>query len=122
MSCESEEEGEGVFCRRDRVSVGCVDDEDPRSRSDWSINVVDAHPRASNDAKFRPRRYQGGIDLNLRTYDECIRLFEGGNESFARLTREIVNAVPRRCQRVDANRRDRLGDDDSRHGGSVVTR
>ena len=108
--------------RCNRVPIRCVDDEDPCTFGRNRINVVNADTSAADDAQLRSRCNQRGIHLDLRPYDERIRLAEGGDKGFAGLTREFVNRVPRSLERVNANGCNGFSDDDGRHYGRAVRR
>jgi hypothetical protein len=44
-----------VFCGRNRISIGCVHDNDSARRCSGDVDIVDPYTRSSDDAKLLGR-------------------------------------------------------------------
>ena len=119
VSRHSEEEGEGLFCRGDRIAVWCVDHANVRVLRCRCVNVVYANTGAPDDLQLRPSGDQRSINLNLRSDDERVGASKGGEELLARLACEVRNLMPRRFERTQSSGGDRLGDDNACHDPRV---
>ena len=119
MPRHGQEEGEGLFCRRDRIAVWCVDHANVRALRRCCVNIVNANTGAPDDLQLWSSGDQCSVNANLRSDDERVGVGKGGEECLAWLACEVRNLMACSLQRTQSIGGDRLGDDDACHGPRV---
>jgi len=88
LAGESDHKAQRQLGDGDRVSAGCVHDDDATAGRGFGIDVVHAHARADNHAKLRRCGHQGVIHLHGRAYDKGIGVGHGFGKIFNLIVRE----------------------------------